>query len=207
MTMYSLLIAQEAQGEVDYGISISQTCYRMHQYNVTTSCPTYEAIMAVFPDTSNQDVSGKFIYKDGQLQRGFPQMKNSYRWYDYENSTFLFVDPSGAMKSKLNMITIESSLPEYKLNYKMTNNTRTLGQHRYIDDCNNAVIDGKQWLFLLGDTMNYMKNGCMGETAVNDTKTYYQEYTVHDISTSSKWLHQVFLDWVVENCLSKYDIC
>jgi len=185
----------------------------MHKNNITTSCPTYEAIFAVFPDTSNQDVSGKFTFRDGLIQRDMPQMQDNYEWYRYETDTLIFVDPDAQTQSKLKMITIYANLPLYKLreggmSNKVIDGTRYLGDGRYIEDCRNAVIDGKRWLFLLGDTINYMQNGCdPAFTQFNSTKEYQQELLDHDITTSNKWLHDAFLEYVKENCLSEYDVC
>jgi len=197
----------------DFGISIAKTCYVMHKNNITTSCPTYEAIFAIFPDTSNQDVSGKFIFRDGLIQRGYPQMKDNYEWYKYETETLLFVDPDAQTQSKLKMITIYANLPTFKLrdggmSNKVVDGLRYLGDGRYIEDCRNAVIDGKRWLFLLGDTINYMKNGCdPAFTQFNSTVEYQAKLMDHDITTSNKWLHDAFLEYVKENCLNEYDVC
>ncbi len=192
--------------DLDFGISISKTCYNIHKFapvNSTSSCPTYEAIMALFPDTSYQDRSGEFIYKDGQLQRGRPQMVNHYNYYDFKgNQTFLFIDPDTETKKQLGMITIESSLPEYKINYPTDDNTRVMGEGRYIDNCRNAVIDGKNWVFLLGDTIEYLRHDCHPTyTLFQDNKTIYQTKTVHDITTSNKWLHDTWVALAKEQAL------
>jgi len=195
--------------DIDFGISISKTCYQMHKYNLTTDCPTYEAIMALFPDTSDRTVSGEFAIKDGFLQRGRPQMDDHYRYYDFmENKTILFIDPDAAVQKELSMIIVYSHLPEYPVNFKLENNTRSMGVGRYIEDCRNAVIDGTNWVFLIGDSMEYMRHDCNETyTLFNDNVTYIQKKTDHDITTSTKWLHDQFLIWVKDNCLGVYDIC
>ncbi len=184
--------------DLDFGISISKTCYNIHRFapvNSTTNCPTYEAIMAIFPDTSYQDISGEFIIKHGQLQRGIPQMVNHYNYYDFKgNQTFLFIDPDNNLRKQLGMITIESSLPEYKVNYVVHDNTRIMGEGRYIDNCRNAVIGSENWVELLGDTIQLLRHDCHPTyTMFNDNKTITPVLTVHDITTSNKWLHDTWV--------------
>jgi len=165
--------------------------------------------MALFPDTSDRTVSGEFAIKDGFLQRGRPQMDDHYRYYDFmENKTILFIDPDAAVQKELSMIIVYSHLPEYPVNFKLENNTRSMGVGRYIEDCRNAVIDGTNWVFLIGDSMEYMRHDCNETfTLFNDNVTYTQKKTDHDITTSTKWLHDQFLIWVKDNCLGVYDIC
>jgi len=195
--------------DLDFGISISKTCYQMNKYNITSNCPTYESIMLLFPDTSDQKVSGKFIYKDNQLQRAKPQMEKSYRYYDFmENTTILFIDPDTETKKQLGMITIESRLPEYPINYKVIDNTRQMGIGRSIEDCRNAVIGSENWVELLGDTIQFLRNDCHPTfTLYNDNVTIIMKKYEHDITTSNKWLHDKFLEFVKENCLYEYDKC
>ncbi len=198
--------------DLDFGISISNTCYTMHKHNVSSTCPTYEAIMALFPDTSDQDVSGKFIYKHNQLQRETPPMERSYNYYAFEDKTHLFIDPGYETSKSLGMITIYSSLPDYPIQFQVGDNkTLKIGTGRYIDNCRNAVIDGKNWIFLVGDTIEYMRHDCEESyTLFKDTKVIQSSLSVvgaFDITTSAKWLHDEFLKYVKENCLYEYDKC
>lgn len=197
--------------DMDFGISISQTCYNIHKYspeNNTSPCPTYEAIMALFPDTSNQDVSGKFVYKDGWLQRGRAQMESHYAWYAFGNKTLLFIDPDTETKKQLGMITIEARLPDWPISMKVRDNTVMMGSGRYIDNCRNAVIGSENWIYQIGDTMEYLRHDCNEKfTTWNPVKAIHMNYTDHDITTSTLWLHQAFLTWVKENCLGVYDVC
>ncbi len=197
--------------DLDFGIQISKTCYNIHRYapiNSTTNCPTYEAIMAIFPDTSNKEVSGGFVYKHNMLQREKAPMEKSYNYYAFKNQTFLFIDPDLQTSKQLGMIVIESQLKTYPVNYKVVDNTRIMGEGRYIDDCRNAVITAENWIFLLGDTIEFMRHDCHPTyTLFNQTKIIYANLTKHDITTSSKWLHDEFLKYVKENCLYEYDKC
>ncbi len=203
---------QKPTRNLDFGITVSNTCLVMHKNNITTDCPTYESIMVLFPDTSNHDVSGKFIFKDNMIQRDKPQFKNSYNWYTFlGHETVLFIDPDTYTQKEIGMITIHPQLGLYKINKmsgKVEDNKRYLGTGRYIEDCRNAAIDGKNWIFLLGDTINYLRNNCEAQyTQFNSTIEYQAKLTDHDITTSNKWLHETFIEWVKENCLYEYDKC
>jgi len=197
---------------MDFGIAISNTCITMHKNNVTTDCPTYEAILSLFPDTSNHDVSGKFIYKDNMLQRQNPPYTKSYSWYEFNTqNTILFVDPDTQTQKEIGMITIHSQLPYYRIadmSGKVEDNKRYLGTGRYIEECRNAAIDGKNWVFLLGDTINYLRHNCEAAfTQFNSTIEFNKQLVDHDITISNKWLHDTFIEWVKENCLYEYDKC
>ncbi len=197
--------------DLDYGIRISKTCYNIHRFiseDPKTNCPTYEAIMALFPDTSIKEISGGFIYKHNMLQREKAPMEKSYNYYAFKKGTFLFIDPSFETSKNLGMIVIESQLGEFPINYKVENNTRVIGVNRYIEDCRNAVIGSENWIELLGDTINFLRHDCHPTfTLFNDNKTITPNYIEHDITTSSKWLHDQFLEYVKENCLYEYDKC
>ena len=197
--------------DLDFGIQISKTCYNIHRYapvNSTTSCPTYEAIMAIFPDTSNQEISGAFVYKHNMLQRESPPMEKSYNYYVFKDQTFLFIDPDFETSRNLGMILIESQLKEFPINYKVEDNTRVIGVNRYIEDCRNAVIGAENWVELLGDTIQFLRHDCHPTyTFYNANKTITPEYIKHDITTSNKWLHDQFIEWVKLNCIYEYDKC
>ena len=195
--------------DLDFGITISNTCYTMHKHNVSSNCPTYQEIMVLFPDTSNQLISGEFIMKDNQLQRDRPRMDSHYDWYAFnENKTYLFIDPDFALQSQLSMIHIESRMGEYSLRDSVDDNMRYVGEGRYIDSCREATIGAGNWIFMLGDTMEYLRHDCHPSfTLFNETKIIRKELVDHDITTSAKWIHDKFLEWVKENCLYEYDKC
>src|SRR3990172_7744127 len=64
-----------------YGISYDNTCKTMLKNNLTTTCPTYEDIITLFPDTSNKFVSGDFGYYNGLYQRLPTKLHNSFEYY------------------------------------------------------------------------------------------------------------------------------
>jgi len=197
-----------------YGITISQTCYNIHRYapiNSTTPCPTYEAIMLLYPDTSDQRYSGEFIYKHNQLQRDTPK-QGHLDYYKFKGKSVLFIDPPASTQSEIKMIRIESSMDFFKpkggFANKVINATIYQSDTRYIDSCRNAVIAAADWVNLVGDTLNYMRNGCDDDfTEYNFLRVIKQNVTKMDIATSNKWLHDTFIQWVKDNCLLEYDKC
>jgi len=199
---------------IHYGITISQTCYNIHRYapiNSTTPCPTYEAIMLLYPDTSDQRYSGEFIIKHNQLQRDTPK-QGHLDYYKFKGKSVLFIDPPANSQSELKMIRIESSMdffkPRFGVGSKVIEGVIYQSDTRYIDSCRNAVIAAKDWINLIGDTLNYMRHSCDDDfTEYNFLRTINLNVTKHDIATSNKWLHDTFIQWVKDNCLLEYDKC
>jgi len=128
-----------------------------------TECPTYEEIMLLYPDTSKRDISGNFTYIDGILQREPPQLEKHFEYYRYNDAEHLFIDPPYDRTFHMDMIIIETQIPTYKVkgSYYITNDTVTFGHSRMMaKGCDTASIGSDVWLEYLGDTINYMKNGC-----------------------------------------------
>src|SRR3990167_8389804 len=98
-----------------FGISYDNTCKTMIKNNVTSNCPTYEDIITLFPDTSNQDVSGKFGYYNGIYQRGPTKFHDSFEYYRFGDRPILFVDPPVETKSRVKLIEIKANLDQYLL--------------------------------------------------------------------------------------------
>jgi len=206
------LIAEAALSN-NYGITISQTCYNIIRYapiNSTSPCPTYEAIMLLYLDPSDQDYSGKIIYKHNMLQRG-PAKEGHADLYRFVPGSTLFIDPPGDMQNELHMIRIESSLTFFKprgLGSQIQDGIIYQSDTRFIDSCRNAVISAENWPLLLGDTLNYMRNSCNSNSTQYDfLRVINQTLMEHDIATSNKWLHDTFVQWVKDNCLLEYDKC
>ena len=170
------------------GITLSANCIKMLKNNITTSCPTYEELY--YLDSSIQNISGEFSFKDGFFQRLKPNMINSWNWYDFDNNLRIFVDPPSGMENKIKMIEIRPNFNTYIINGEKyqpqkyedknievtshTNKTKTitvkvetqkqgriLFHDRYVDDyCKNAMINSDKWLELLDDTIQHMRNNC-----------------------------------------------
>jgi hypothetical protein len=185
-----------------YGIALSNACLTMLK-NGIAGCPSYVEIMTLFPDKTNPAVSGKFIEKDGIIQRGSPNMTNSWNYYKFSAEPVLHIDPVGDSRSRIKMIYIEASIPEYKIgveSLKMDDYTISFQKDRYINpNCSEIKVTAKNWVFLTGDSINILKHGCDLSVSQFDgtvTKSFARSY--QDISTSFKWKHDL---WVKENLI------
>ena len=192
-----------------FGISYDNTCKTMLKNNVTSNCPTYEDIITLFPDTSNQDVSGKFSYHNGFYQRGPTKFIDSFEYYRFWDRPILFVDPPVETATRIKLIEIKANLDQYLLrgetqSYNPTDHSLTMGLGRYIDSCRLAYVDAAQWIFLVGDTLNHMNNGCSADsTKFNSTITTRLSKVTHDLTTSYKWKLEQFQKAAIEQCGKK----
>lgn len=198
-----LFIPQTDAATPQYGIDLSRTCLAMISNGIESDCPTYQEINTLFPDTTDPKIAGSFKTIDGIYQRDTPPMQNPWRFYYYSPEPVLWIDPPSDAKSRLIMITIESSLPEYKTgeeSTKMDDYTVSFQKDRWVDDkCKEAKITAKTWVYLGGDTLNYMKHGCdKSFTSFDGTVTKEFAKSYQDISTSFKYNHD---KWVKENLI------
>ena len=187
----------------DYGIVLSNTCLTMLKNNISTNCPGYDEIMALFPDTSNQKVSGGFIYKDGILQREEPQYEHHYNNYIYESKDKMWIDPPGDVLDRIHLITITSRDFIYPIkDQKITDSSIKIGQGRYIaPNCRSAIITAENWPYLLGDTMVLLLHNCDRTfTNFDEIKIQTWERTKHDITTSYKWKLDQWVKESKEKC-------
>lgn len=198
-----LFIPQADAVTPQYGIALSRTCLSMISNQITSDCPTYQEINTLFPDTTNPLIAGEFKIIDGIYQRDIPPVKNPWRFYYYSIEPILWIDPPSDARSRLIMITIESSLPEYKIgdeSKKMDDYSISFQKDRWVDDkCHEAKVTAKTWVFLTGDTLNLMKHNCdKSFTSFDGTvkKEFVKSY--QDITTSFKWNHD---KWVAENLI------
>ena len=193
----------DARTNYDVGITLSKTCLTMIKNNITTPCPTYEEIMTLFPDNTNQNISGKFVYKDGYLQRGNTNYINHYKFYTYQPVT-LWIDPPGDITGRIATITIEPSLPEYLIqeSKKLIDNTIIVAHSRYVDPlCYRSTITAQDWVYLTGDTIQLMLHNCdPAFTTFNHIKTKYLGESYQDIATSNKYK----IDQMVKLAKEKY---
>ena len=186
-----------------YGIALSKTCLVMVKNNLPTDCPTYEKIMFLFPDMTDQRVSGEFKIIDGIYQRGTPIHQNPYKYYYFAKDPILWIDPPGDTRSRIKMIYIEPSIPEYKIgdeSLKMDDYTISFQKDRWINpNCSEIKITAKNWVFLTGDSINVIKNNCDKSISKFDgtvTKEFVKSY--QDISSSFKYKHDL---WIKENLI------
>ena len=197
LSLVLLLIPLNAEARKnieDVSISLDRTCIALIKSHAKTNCPTYEEILLQFPDTSNKRISGDFIFKDGMLQRANPKLQNHFNSYTYE-SPVLWIDPPGDVIDKTKHITIASKLPIYFISesYKKTDNTIKFGTDRYVNSkCTEAIISAENWEFLLGDTIQYLQNGCTS-TNFDSIKKIYQKPMDHDIKSTAWYKYTQWL--------------
>jgi hypothetical protein len=169
------------------GISLSKQCVTMITNNYTTNCPDYRVLHQV--DSSIASVSGGFV-DEPYYHREPPIMQQSWRYYDYDNTPRIFVDPSADMSTRMKTITLLSNFDTYMLSEKSIsqqyeivpinvtsafgNTTRTIliknqtadyqriiYHDRYVDaTCKHATINADKWQTLLADTISYLRNNC-----------------------------------------------
>ncbi len=99
------------------GIDLSKTCE-------ISDCLNYSDLIHL--DSSNQKVSGEFIFSvnNNDTRRDKPELKESWRWYDYDNQLRIIVDPPVGMAERIKMITITSNFNNYILKNDMLSGTQ-----------------------------------------------------------------------------------
>ena len=179
----------------DIGIVLGNTCKTMIKNNVTSDCPTYETLAAIYKDTTEPRFSGELMYIDGMYQRG-PTKTDHFNFYQYEPAERrIWIDPPGDTINRIHIIKIEPSIPVYKLDgqstlsYNSTGAELTVGHSRYMTpNCSESIISSKAWLLLLGDTMNIILKGCdLSVSQFDSRKTTFYNSTEFDIRTSYKY--------------------
>ena len=190
----------------DYGIVLSNTCLTMLKNNVSSNCPTYDQLLLLFPDTSDRKISGDFVLKDNIIQREKAPYKDHFEFYRYDDKDTMWIDPPADILEKIKLITITPYDFTYKIGKQViTNNTVIVGQSRYISpNCGSAILTANNYLFLLGDTMRFMKSNCNpSETNFDELKIRSWERTKHDITTSYKWQLDKWIKESKAKCVMK----
>ena len=184
-----------------YGIQLGTTCITMLKNNIP-GCPSYEELDVVFPDNTYYAL-GELQLIDGIIQRGPPLYKGVENFYNYHNGTVTWLDPPEPVRKKIKMVTIEPSLPPYKIkteSTQMDDYNIKFGKDRYINaNCSEIKITAKNWLFMVGDAMNLLKHGCdLTVSNFDATISYNFTKSYQDISTSAKYKHD---KWVAESLI------
>jgi len=191
----------------DLGIQLSKSCTTMIKNNLTTNCPTYEEIMFIFPDTSDQKMSGGFEFKDGYLQRGQSNYRDSFMFYQYDIEKRLWIDPSPRIATSVKLIIIEPRLDEYKITGQYVNTTSIdVGHQRWVNEgCYIARISATDWQFLIGDTLLYLDSDCE-ITNFDSIKKITWQKTIIDITTSYKYKLEQWFKQAIEDCGKRFCI-
>ncbi len=192
-----------------FGITLDNTCLTKIKNNISGSCPTYPEIMALFGDTSITKVSGNFSYIDGIYQRGSPKIQNSFLYYGQMNITNgIIVDPPADHKRHLHMIEIKAHLDDYLIQenrgYNSSEHSIEMGHGRFIDECRDTYVNAEEWIFLVGDSINYLNHKCNENyTHYTTTSKTFLPYVEHDISTSYKWKLEKWIKESLKNCTNR----
>ena len=181
------------------------------------NCPNiYELIEY---DTSDQEISGKFVVIDNSTVKTFPQKDEWRSWYNYfyTNSTIVFVEPQAKdfvlFKAQVKNIKIVQFFQLDRSN-AIINGTTTHTENRNVsNNCHDASISAtwsngtSAWRFLLEDTITYLAHNCdPAFTVVNSTVITHHEIKKQPPSTPYGWVHKGTIRMVTlaEWCFDKY---
>ena len=169
---------------VIYSVTVPENCQ---------ACPTYEELDLMYKDNTHPGVSGEII----DNVRTTPNMERDWLWYDQQGYDYvIYYDPPPIIVHRSLHITIHPDLPAYKMpkgisnSMNMSDSTVTFGEGRWVgNNCGSASISSKLWVSLLGDTMNYMNEGCKeGSTIFNENMTYtYDDNSLTKQNNVSQW--------------------
>ena len=166
-----------------YSVTVPDTCQ---------SCPTYEELDMMYKDNTHPGVSGEII----DNVRVAPGIQKEWLWYEQQGYEYvIYYDPPPKIAERSLHITIQPSLPAYKLksgistSLNMSDNTVVFGEDRWVgNNCGSASISAKMWVSLLGDTMNYMAHGCESNATVfNSNSTYNFASDEENQNESFQW--------------------
>jgi hypothetical protein len=191
--------------EATTGIILGNTCITLIKYNLSTTCPTYEEILALFPDSLNTKIAGEFAYRDGYYHRQPGQYGDSFDYYRFTNLDGNYIDPPSSLARRIPTITIMPGDFIYKQKGTvLTDTSYTVGYGRYMEGCSSAIISADEWFWLLGDTVNWMQNGCKPQyTNFNATKTIRWQAVQHDITLSYKYKLDNWFKQAIKECGTK----
>lgn len=201
----------------DIGINISDSCVSLLKLG-SEQCPDYQMILAVFHDTTKHEISGGFELTDGLYQRTNKHLNNHYEYYRTNGKTDVWINPPADVSTRIRMIDILPSLPDYKIKQNSTMMNldsdsgqfiRYMGHTRYTSpDCKYSAISAENWLFNLGDTINLMNHNCDPNfTQLTTVTKITKQKSYQDISTSMDYQHKQWIKQIKDNCLSEYGKC
>uniref|UniRef100_A0AAT9JAU3 ORF40 n=1 Tax=Nitrosopumilaceae spindle-shaped virus TaxID=3065433 RepID=A0AAT9JAU3_9VIRU len=186
-----------------YGIQLGTTCMTMLKNNIP-GCPSYEELDVLFPDNTDSRL-GQLTEIDGIIQRDQPQFLAPEQFYRYSTKDVIWLDPPEEVRKRIKMITIEPSLPPYKIGQeskKMDDYNVKFGKDRYINaNCSEIKITAKNWLFMTGDALNLLKHKCdMSVSTFDASISYNFTKSYQDISTSAKYKHDLWVKKSLIDC-------
>lgn len=170
-------------------------------------------------DNSNQQISGKFIEKNGLYERECSKVHNNIAYYNYAKNNTVLVDPCMTQRNSIPTITIMSKLdaffapgqrqtkeilPSYTIQngtiikaYKAIDFERHWSHTMYVDPkCNDIRLSVKDWENNLPQVITYLQSGCNGVISFNTTSKEVLPIVKHDIKTSYKWKYDDYINQI-----------
>ena len=141
---------------------------------------------------------------------------NSCPNYDFLQKIYpgVIVNPENDVISKIRLITISPSLPEFKINQNSTKTTLNhdtfeiiFGVSQYVDgSCENAMVNTE--LFLLGSIIWYMADNCEEDNSLLfATHSITQNAIPFSHNSSNAWNELNHWENMEKNCYTKYHLC
>jgi len=184
-------------------VEYSQGCTTMIKNNIISDCPPLIKIYKY--DTTNKNISGKFVIVKDKMIREKPEITNHYMFYknmvvciDCKIDLFhpdlvktIFLEPTNFIYTNKNEV--------------VTKNTFTTYTDRYVsEDCSTSTIAYSDRM--LNDTINYMLSGCT-KTSLHLNQTNNVPYHPPDYKDSIWYKYKAWLDTIKQlhnqNCIFK----
>lgn len=173
------------------GITIDNTCKTFIKNNLSSNCPTFEAIDQLYP--------GSVCEFEGALCIDYYKQIGGFHY---------LIDPSAAIMERIKMVEIRHNFEEFHLQgdagYSNEDHTINYQIGRHVDGCKNIYINSESWIKYTGDSIYYFHNGCNKKYSyLDDSRTEYINQTTHDPATSYKYQLDKWIKESKEKCLSK----
>ena len=181
-------------------VNLSQTCENMIKYHIS-GCPSLSSLVSF--DTSNQNISGKFVKIGNDTIRTNPQVKSNWLYY-FGKSKIVCVECSADITVMQQSQQIIIQPTGFSFVDQIANATK--GQwvsysDRYMQGCDTATISND--MGLLKDTIHYMLSGCVAKTGFNGTVSHKVNNTPWQYDNPFSTLHQsTYLKNIMHNHLS-----
>lgn len=194
------------------GITIEKSCL------LSVHCTNYTEIKNL--DNSPKTI-GSLVKKGDDYYRIYTPKQNNPEWLRF-GGPYLIVDPPGNIIPRIKMIHIVSQLEEFHgvgqyvvkehnvtNDAKPTKSVRVYSSVRFVDEhCKEATISSRNLLYVLRDTIDFMRSGCdPHNTMIKTTFEDIKPLTKHDLSTSYKAKDQKWRDYIIKECLKSRNAC
>ena len=182
-------------------VNLSQACENMIKYNIP-GCPSLESMISF--DTSNQNISGKFIKIGNDTIRTKPQVKSNWLYYAGNTNKIVCIECNADITVMQQSQQIIIQPTGFSFVDQVTNATK--GQwlsysDRYMQGCDTATISNN--MQLLKDTIKYMLSGCTIKTSFNGTLSHKTHDTAWQYDNPFSTLHQsTYLKDIMHNHVS-----